>query len=328
MSVAFYPRQFSSQGDLHTLHHLPTLVHLGHGHFLKWKYVSFMTIAFFYTPTNIQIIVSSQEKKWSLPRHRSSGPASPKPAPATDTNFIRLLGLCSGRDIDSITAEANAYFWHLKSLTDGKWRGEFDILFHEEYVLRHDSFEKAIQMCSEVAALLREHGGISIARLILKLQLKRVFNEAEGLRLDPFAQSLVFSSLGWLSLLYVPSRRSQLSDLKITIQSTMSAIRSIVPAEMVTRPLDELLRSFGDLLPRKTRRSVPDDQIDAQEPTIKFEVSHLNMATMKDMANMKIIWVDSLSAHLEFDPATPAVNLFKCPSFCKINQSDDSIFAM
>jgi hypothetical protein len=158
-------------------------------------------------------------------------------------------------------------------------------------MLRHDSFEKATQLCAEVAALLREHSGISIGRIIQKLQLKGVFNEDEQLRSDHFGRSLVFSSLGWLSLLYVPSRRSQLNDLKITLQSTKSAVRSIVSTETVSRPLDELLRSFGDLLPRKVRRLAPDDQIDAQESAIKFKISHLNIATMKDMAKASLLYL-------------------------------------
>ncbi|UKZ78929.1 hypothetical protein TrVFT333_006676 [Trichoderma virens FT-333] len=47
------------------------------------------------------------------------------------------------------------------------------------------------------------------------------------------------------------------------------------------------------------------------------------------MANMQIIWVDSLSEHLEFDPAQPSLSLFKCPSFCRIQkQSDESTLAI
>jgi hypothetical protein len=263
-----------------------------------------------------------------LTAHLSFARSQQEPTPEVDENEIRFLGLCSGRDIDVISKEANAYLLHLKSHTDGKWSGDLDRLFHAEFVLRNEAFEKAVQLCSEVAELLREHGGISINKIIQRLQLKDVFRKDPDLCEDPIAQSLVFSSLGWLSLLYIPSKRAHFNDLRITIQSTKSAIRSSVAMEMVSRPLDELIRSFGDILPRKSRRSGSNGHMWTQESTIKFEVSYLNMATMKDMANMKIIWVDSLSAHLEFDPTTPAVSIFKCPSFCKFHQSEDSTLAM
>lgn len=248
--------------------------------------------------------------------------------PSIDTCEARFLGACSGRDIDGITPEFYAYSLHLKSLVDGKWTEELDAVFHSEYALLGTPFKKAMQLCSEVAEILRANGAVSISKIIQKLQLKGVFREDEDVPNDPFAQNLIFSSLGWLSMLYLPSKRARSSDLKITIQSSKSAIRSNIAPEMTSRPLDELLRSFGDLLPKKIAKSSSNGQGYVQETSTKFQVSHLNVATMKDIANMQIVWVDSLSAHLEFDPAVPSMSIFKCPSFCKIHQSEDSTLAM
>ena len=243
---------------------------------------------------------------------------------------MRFLELSTSKELEAIIPESTAYLLHLKSLADGKWTGEMDMLVHAEYVLLNESFGKVIQLCSEVASVIREHGGISISKLVQKLQLRKVLREGDDLPGDSIAQSLIFYSLGWLSLLYVPAKRARSNDLRIVIQSTKSAIRSNVAAEMAARPLDELLRSFGDLLPGEIGRRASNGHTYAQEstPSMKFRVSHLNVATLQDIANIQITWVDSLSAHLEFDPTIPSLSLFKCPSFCKIHQSPDSTLAM
>jgi len=154
-----------------------------------------------------------------------------------DAYKTRFLEQCSGRDVDGVTPESNAYLLHLKSLSDGRWTAELDAMIHPEYKLLNEPFEKTTQLCAEVAALLREYGGISIVKLAQRLQLKSVFREDQKLCNDPLAQSLIFSSLGWLSLLYIPTKRARANELKITIQGTKSTIRSVISAEMAARPL-------------------------------------------------------------------------------------------
>ena len=249
---------------------------------------------------------------------------------AISTEEQRLLEVCTGREIAVDDSEARAYLLHFKSLADEKWTSEIDSLFYAEYELPGESLDKIIQLSAEVASVIRKHGGISICRLVQKLQIKGILCQEDDLSGDPFARSLIFNLIGWLSLLYIPARRIRSNDLKIVIQSDKSAIRSNVATEMAARPLDELLRSFGDLLPRSIARLPSKSQSLAEEsiPATKFQVSHLNVATLRDIANMQIVWVDTISAHLEFDPTIPSLSLFKCPSFCKIHKSPDSILAM
>jgi hypothetical protein len=83
----------------------------------------------------------------------------PKSTRSIDTYEIRFLELCSGGNIEAITPESNAYLTHLRSLADGKWTGELDVLVHADYMLLGEPFEKAIQLCSEVADLLRDFRG-------------------------------------------------------------------------------------------------------------------------------------------------------------------------
>lgn len=212
---------------------------------------------------------------------------------------------------------------------------EWDDLFDEEYKLGDSNYDKTIQLCHEVGGVLRDHGPISISRIIQKLQSRNVIREVEDLSYNSAAHRLVFALLGWLSLLYIPGIRHDSDELRINLKATQSFIKGSVPGELIGRPLDELLNSFGALLPRpqENRRDElsgsQSSQAQLNPPGFKLEVSYMNVATLKDMANMQIIWVDSLSEHLQFDPATPSVSLFKCPSFCKLQkQSDQSALAV
>lgn len=185
-------------------------------------------------------------------------------------------------------------------------------------------YEKTIQLCYEMTGALREHGAISINRFVQKLQERRTIRADLDFSYCSAAHIMIFSVLGWLSLLYVPATQDQSDELRINLQATHLAIRDTVSTEMVGRPLDELLRSFGELLPLQNIGKVDTGpQADLQTPRETLEVSHLNVSTLKDMANMQIIWVDSLSEHLAFDPITPSVSIFKCPSFCQLQKHSD-----
>ncbi|EHK20634.1 uncharacterized protein TRIVIDRAFT_69156 [Trichoderma virens Gv29-8] len=271
--------------------------------------------------------LSNQGLSWKqyLPFNRS-----PRPIPDPSKNERRLLERCSNKNLEQVSSgELGAYLLHLRSLTKKLWLGKWDSLIDQEYILHEQPFEKIVQLCYEVADVLREHGAISINKIVQKMQGKKIIRVDTDQSYDSYG--LIFSILGWLSLLYIPAIQDQSGEMRIITQSTQLTIKDKIPTELVSRPLDELLRKFGELLPiRDIGRNEPVSQINAQAATpTRLEVSHMNVATLKDMANMQIIWVDSLSEHLEFDPAQPSLSLFKCPSFCRIQkQSDESTLAI
>lgn len=255
----------------------------------------------------------------------------PRPNSNLDDNERQFLDRSSDRHLAKISSEeSKAYLLHLRTLADGRWLDEWDSLFDAEFKLCDTPYEKTIQLCNEMAGALREHGAISINRFVQKLQQRQTIRADLDLSYCSAAHIMVFSILGWLSLLYVPATQDQSDELRINLQATHVAIRDTVSTEMVGRPLDELLRSFGELLPfRNIGRTESGPQVESQSPRAMLEVSHLNVSTLKDMANMQIIWVDSLSEHLAFDPITPSVSIFKCPSFCQLQKhSDRSTLAM
>lgn len=270
--------------------------------------------------------------------------------PDLTTNENLYIEHLSGKSIDEIYVESRVYMGHIQSLFASKWINEWDNLIHHDYHTKKfsdvldNASRKIILLCYELSLVLREHGALSINRLVQKLQARKVLRDNNGdedrtpfTTVDTTAHGLVFCLIGWLSLLYIPApspspaisaNNTRSRELRIKIQSTRCRIRNNVPEELLSRPLDELFRSFGELLPKKdptpaSNLAVYTQQTDQERHL--FEISHLNVATLKEMANMEIIWVDSISEHLEFDPTKPSLSLFRCPSFCKINQSKLSI---
>ncbi|PVH69156.1 hypothetical protein DL98DRAFT_474102 [Cadophora sp. DSE1049] len=133
-------------------------------------------------------------------------------------------------------------------------------------------------------------------------------------------------------MLYQPSRgltrTSGSNNFKIAVQSRQSSLKSSVPAEKAERPLDELLRACAGMFSSRSQIQKLDEWNGSQDHLErKIQVSYLNAHVMKTLANMEFIWVDSISAHLDFDPTTPSVSIFRCPSFCKLHQSEESILA-
>ena len=108
---------------------------------------------------------------------------------------------------------------------------------------------------------LGEHGAISINRFVQKLQQRRTIRADLDLSYCSAAHIMIFSILGWLSLLYVPATQDQSDELRINLQATHLAIRDTVSTEMISRPLISYcarsgalsLRGIGGLSPAPRR---------------------------------------------------------------------------
>ncbi len=84
---------------------------------------------------------------------------------------------------------------------------------------------------------------------------------------------------------------------------------------------------MGKLLPvKETKFPVSKESSGLRQS--KLFVSNLNASTLQDLAHIQIIWIDTISAHLDFDPTIPSVKLFRLPSFCKLHMTVDSVIKM
>lgn len=140
----------------------------------------------------------------------------------------------------------------------------------------------------------------------------------------PIRQCLI-SLIGWCSLLFLPSRTISHGAFDLDTQGAKCFSRTTKTLESAQRPIDELLRSFGELLPKKWTGTTHTTDTHG---SLKFQVFNLKIATLKKLANVKIVWVDTMSAHLDFDPTTATLCIFKAPSYCKLNPSEDTFLSM
>lgn len=127
------------------------------------------------------------------------------------------------------------------------------------------------------------------------------------------AMNAVFTVLGWYSMLYEPSLKPNKTDLSISrsVVTTKHAGRhlsSLPIAVCARRTLSGLLMSFGKRLPKP----------DFEAPSHMIHVSSIAFYALKKFGKIKIVWVNSLSAHLEFDTLTRTLMLFRLPSFCAL----------
>jgi len=240
-----------------------------------------------------------------------------------------FLKACDGNNghIESTTSKARLD--HFQFIVSQSWADEFNELFPAAFTGGGEACPRALVLCTEIITIFRDLGNTSISALIQHLQEKDILKDDGALKEDRVAQQMIFSAIGWISLLYIPVQSSSKAAFSVSIQGTKSEVRPNVSMDKATRPLDELLRSFGTLLPKRLEElhgtsHTQDNALSAA----KLLVSYLNVATLKAVGNLNIVWVDSISEHLEFDPTIPSLSIFRCPSFCRTQRALDSTLDM
>jgi hypothetical protein len=141
---------------------------------------------------------------------------------------------------------------------------------------------------------------------------------------------LVFSALGWLNHLYKPAAIVAEDLFYVETSGEHYPTQPTVALARAQRPVDELLRALGHRipLPGPTSQVPPSTGNYPDDPEVKFHVSRLNAAVLRSIANVKLVWVDTISAHLDFDPTIPALFLCRCPSFCQSQAAQSSILSL
>ena len=77
------------------------------------------------------------------------------------------------------------------------------------------------------------------------------------------------------------------------------------------RPLDEFLKGFGLLIPPKnTCISKYPEECEAFETALSIGAQELNVFVLNSIVHINIKWVDSLTAHLEYNRTMNILYLF------------------
>lgn len=130
---------------------------------------------------------------------------------------------------------------------------------------------------------------------------------------------VVFVLLSSMLLLYTPKPSPQPSDLQLQLNGSghdESELRSQLlrklsyplTADVAGQSFEHLLNCFGNLKFQPTSGSSQDHR-----PII---ASNVNYYILSKVIEIRIVWVDYLSLHLEFDRRTTTLKLFRLPALC------------
>lgn len=178
-----------------------------------------------------------------------------------------------------------------------------------------DEIER-VTLISNIAAEFRTpKSGQQTLKHITSLVCKR-YNVADERVSKKETYQVVFLVLGWLSMLFKAKVDLERLD---TLQVYSPSGQSIQRLALFQRPVINALRSLGIVLPG-SRQWGQDTEASI------LHVANLNFFSLKTIGGVRIQWVDTLSEHLDFDPTSRTLRLFRFPSVCTLafNNGDGS----
>ena len=157
------------------------------------------------------------------------------------------------------------------------------------------------------------------------------FLHGNGLDTVTHQRYLVFSILAWQSMLFLPSfdsyplnecaiRNNQFAIHQNINQPNSGLVFDVfqMPMDLADREMAILLKGLGNLLPPR-----PPDLAKLASETSKeasawssIVPAEVNAHILSAILRVRILWVDTLSLHLDYDQATRTLSFFRFPSFC------------
>lgn len=133
-------------------------------------------------------------------------------------------------------------------------------------------------------------------------------------------QFLVFTFLGWQTMLWAPSFTPSFDEL--IVQDPLIGVKAtkIINKSQNQRdaklPLFRFLYGFGQLLPAPPKKDVYD--VERGTPAKHSEMvtpRDLNWFLLSRIGSVTITWIDTMAEHLTFDSGNRVLYLFRYPSF-------------
>jgi hypothetical protein len=175
------------------------------------------------------------------------------------------------------------------------------------------------EVCMQASA-----GDCSIDNIVTRLLNEQLIRMDDDEALGR-ARNLVFTIVGWQTMLYRPDMGSypqgQLCIVDETDGHRGHAYMNLQQDQGASRsPLHEFLMGFGVLLPCRNFSALATDD-DKKALATKNVVSpdSFNAHLLTSVGGFHIKWTDSLACHLEFDPDSNTLYLFRFPTFCAIH---------
>jgi hypothetical protein len=181
---------------------------------------------------------------------------------------------------------------------------------------------QALGVVRNVAALIRHNRGPQLSvDDIAKTLLEQAGLPGPAVESNTTArralQKLVFASIGFLTCLYLPATTSPDDVLVIEGVSPRRVPATSIKCNAVLRLIPGMLRSFGEVFPAPST----DSSLDLEGGTLY--TSRLSFFSLHRLSGCRIKWVDTLGSHLDFDPITKELVLFRFPSVCLLYSRHD-----
>ncbi|RYC82118.1 hypothetical protein BFJ63_vAg14979 [Fusarium oxysporum f. sp. narcissi] len=192
-------------------------------------------------------------------------------------------------------------------------------------------------VCGHVESYLRGNRSCGINDVVEHLQESEVFDD-NGDDDEAFnaMRLLVFSALGWKSMIYQPEFNVCTPD-KLAIHHDNGPNSGLVfdmykvPADMCDRPLFVLLKCFGNLLPARSSSSTQFavETSKTAASWVALYPSEVNAYLLHTLLGVRFRWVDSIALHLDYDKSSRTLSIFCFPSICasQLESRSGTIFA-
>jgi hypothetical protein len=187
---------------------------------------------------------------------------------------------------------------------------------------------KFLPLCSKIAIIIKDGGTRSINDIVqFLLEDGNISVGYEHQHIDS-ALSLVFTVIGWLTLLYRPDALS-CPPAEFCIADEMDGHRgeghmSLKQDRMgSSKRLPDFLLGFGVMIPPANYHAFEDaEEIKLFDKLKSVEPSTLNLSLLTTIGGVSVEWTDCLACHLELDRDARLIYLFRYPSFCQANLRD------
>ncbi|KAF4238261.1 hypothetical protein CNMCM6457_010282 [Aspergillus fumigatiaffinis] len=198
----------------------------------------------------------------------------------------------------------------------------FDVLNCQEikdgYVQRLEQFKVAF---FKIAEYLVTKESITFDEVMTLLCKDGIMTELSHSNNDYIsALYLILCAVSWQTMLFRPRcidhTHFDIHDEQGGYRGDAYMCLKLEVASCTRMPLSELLMGFGVLLPSKNLCLSDDDASrEAFQRKVEVNAKRFNAHFLTSIAGVRLKWVDTLACHLEYNPATKELFLFRFPSF-------------
>jgi hypothetical protein len=264
-------------------------------------------------------------------------------------SFTKLASELVGEPQQADSASLDVLRRLFQDILDVDTQRRFLSIINPEFHSSDCDLGRVLHFLAAVAQMLRANPHTSIVSLTQRLAQNPVPLEARNPKVDIPEPAIkpallgssdseinnlilrcVFASVGWITMLYRPCLIPICDVFAIDTQDATCFSISKIHSALAQRSLLKILRRLGDILPIRSdigNAELHNQMLESEKPTRALHVASLNVATLKRVGDIKLDWTDILGAHLDFQPGTSTLKLFRLPSLCSLHTTENSVLS-